>query len=432
MLFSQLLDTPTFYSIMSSQREFNALNLTVTTRMTPLCWDRIEKIILQNNFKDLCVACNDPRQEAHVSLVDVLTQLPPNALDELSLTNVNLEHLHRFWEQQLSIKKLNITGAVYDSVFLKSSNLTHLTLIGPKSKTLTSIIGAQQNLIQIKLIPDEESIYNDDVFNEIMKLETLEILDFPLNNNLSPEIITNLRRLRNLKKLSVSCSQACFQHLILAIIPSLVDLDIILSEPAPSGSLTSLAQNMHNLKTIKLKGPLVVNFLNDIALNWNSLESIWIENDESFFVNILSLPSMEYRSTKLKHLTIINHDRKVVICINDLMRFIKTFPLIETIVLTKFIEVQLKNFESILRHLPVLKELDVNSKGIDSTTNLMNIISEHGSNLKYVLLENFKQQPDKENLKVFFGERFPVIETTDGNLMLRNYEKVYLKKVFRE
>lgn len=397
--------------------------------MTPLCWIRLEKIILRTAVEDLSITCNDPRQDAHVSLVNVLTQLPPNTINKISLTNLNLDFLHELIEQQVTIKSLHITGAIYESSFLLSTlSLTSLKLIGPKTKNLVSLIESQPNLVHLKLSPDEESNYNDDVFHEIMKLEKLESLDFPLNNKLTPEIITNLGRLKHLKKLSVSCTQSCFQQLILAPIHSITDLEIILSEPAPNNSLTFLAQNIPDLKKIKFKGPLVVNFLNDIAVNWEQLESVWIENHESFFVNILSLPSVETRNTKLKHFTFINHDRKVVICTSDLIRFIKMFPKIETLVLRKFIEIQLKNFEAVLRHLPALRELILDSKDIDSVTNLMNIISKHGGNLKYVLLENIKLQTDTESLKVFFVEKFPVIEKKDANLMLRSYGKVYVKK----
>lgn len=383
------------------------------------------------DVKDLIINCQDSRQEAHSALVDVLIQLPENSIYELSLVNVNLEYFHRFFIQQNAIKRINITGSFSDSLSLSFLSLTHLKLIGPKHKNLARTIEAQPNLVSLKLVPDEESVYNDGVLLEIMKLERLETLDIPLNDRFPPEVITNITRLCQLKNLSVSCTtESCYQVLITTKIPSLNDLEIALAEPATNGSLTELSQNVPNLKAIKLKGPLVVNFLNDIASNWKNLESIWIENDESFFVNILSLPSIELESTKLKHLTIINHDRKVVICTNHLIRFVKLFPKIETLVLTKFIEVQLNNFESILRHLPVLRELIVDSRTIASTTNLMNLVKEYGRNLNYILLENFKLQVDVENLTSFFDGRFPIIEKNDGNLMLKNYERIFLKRVF--
>lgn len=356
-------------------------------------------------------------------------KLPVNQLTDLSLTNVNLDHFQSVFNRQKAITSLSITGNIDDASFISHFNLRLLKLVGPKTKQLVSILHNQKQLTSLKLTLDEESDYNNEVLAEILQLTQLESLDVPFSQNISPNIITNLRKLMSLKKLSISCSQPCFQYLVMTPIASLNELDITFDAPGSTSAVPFLAHNMPNLKQIKLRGPLVVNFLSDVTRCFKKLESLWIENDESYFVNILNLQSVESFNETLKHLFIINHDRKVVICANDLIRYVKMFSKLETLVISKFINLHLRNFEVVLRHLPALQEIIVDSKCIDSTTSVMKVLSLHGRNIKFVMLENFKQQCDTESLKVFFEGKFPVIEKKDGNLLLRRKEKMFLNKI---
>lgn len=363
---------------MNTRREFNAMSINVTTRMTQLCWERLRKIVSRFQLESLTIACGDPRNEAHVHLVEILVKLPANTLKELSLMNVNVDHIQQFLTRQSSLKKLSVTGAVGDPDFISRLELSHLKLIGPKSKVLADIIERQPRLTSLKLTTDDESEYNDAVFAEIVKLGQLETLDIPFNANLSPRTIANLGRLRKLKKLSVSCSQLGFLYLTLTSIPSLKELDVTLDEPVPNDAIKSLAGNIPNLTIIKFRGPLVANFLSDFVSRYPHLHSLWIENKESYFVNVVNFQAAAALHVKLKHLFVVNHDRKVVICANDLIRFIKMFPQLDTLVVTKFIPIQLNNVQVILKHLPGLREIIIDSKNFDSTTKIMSTISEEG------------------------------------------------------
>lgn len=413
---------------MNTRREFNAMSINVTTRMTQLCWERLRKIVSRFQLESLTIACGDPRNEAHVHLVEILVKLPANTLKELSLMNVNVDHIQQFLTRQSSLKKLSVTGAVGDPDFISRLELSHLKLIGPKSKVLADIIERQPRLTSLKLTTDDESEYNDAVFAEIVKLGQLETLDIPFNANLSPRTIANLGRLRKLKKLSVSCSQLGFLYLTLTSIPSLKELDVTLDEPVPNDAIKSLAGNIPNLTIIKFRGPLVANFLSDFVSRYPHLHSLWIENKESYFVNVVNFQAAAALHVKLKHLFVVNHDRKVVICANDLIRFIKMFPQLDTLVVTKFIPIQLNNVQVILKHLPGLREIIIDSKNFDSTTKIMSTISEEGRSLKFVMLENFKLQSNADSLKVFFDGKFPVVEKKDGNLILRSMESSFLSR----
>lgn len=413
---------------MNTRREFNAMSINVTTRMTQLCWERLRKIVSRFQLESLTIACGDPRNEAHVHLVEILVKLPANTLKELSLMNVNVDHIQQFLTRQSSLKKLSVTGAVGDPDFISRLELSHLKLIGPKSKVLADIIERQPRLTSLKLTTDDESEYNDAVFAEIVKLGQLETLDIPFNANLSPRTIANLGRLRKLKKLSVSCSQLGFLYLTLTSIPSLKELDVTLDEPVPNDAIKSLAGNIPNLTVIKFRGPLVANFLSDFVSRYPHLHSLWIENKESYFVNVVNFQAAAALHVKLKHLFVVNHDRKVVICANDLIRFIKMFPQLDTLVVTKFIPIQLNNVQVILKHLPGLREIIIDSKNFDSTTKIMSTISEEGRSLKFVMLENFKLQSNADSLKVFFDGKFPVVEKKDGNLILRSMESSFLSR----
>jgi hypothetical protein len=414
---------------MNSKREFNSLKINITTRTTQFCWERIKRIIRKITLENLSIISCDPRREAHTPIVEILLKLPVNQLKELSLTNVNLDHFSSVFSRQKAITSLSVTGFIGDSAFISHFSLKHLKLVGPKTKQLASILRYQRQLKSLKLTLDEESDYNNEVLAEILQLSQLEALDVPFNQNVSPNIITSLRGLNFITKLNISCSQPCFQYLVMTPIPSLKELDITFDAPGSTSAIPFLAHNIPNLREIKLRGPLVANFLNDVTRCFKKLESLWIENDESYFVNILNLNSVESFNETLKHLFVINHDRKVVICSNDLIRYVKMFSKLETLVISKFIDLQLKNVEVLLRHLPALQEIIVDSRCIDSTTSVMKVLNMYGRNIKFVMLENFKQQCDTESLKVFFEGKFPVIEKKDGNLLLRRNEKMFLNKI---
>jgi hypothetical protein len=398
--------------------------------MTQLCWYRMLEIFEAYRFETLTISNSDPRQETHHDLMKALIKLPENSLLELNLSNINIELIIKFFLRQQSIKYLTITGALGESTtFINGLNLTKLKLVGPKTKKLVEIIKSQPNLTTLKITTDKETDYDEIVFQEIVKLNKLESLDVPFLRNFTIKNIKSLNHLRNLKKLSVSCNDSCLQSLIATSIPSLQELDINFEDLTPVNFVENLSRNIPNLKSIKFRGALVANFLNEIPAHYQNLESLWLINVESYFVNIFNLRTADAVNLNLKHLFIINHDRKFVICTNDLIRFIKMFPNIETLVVTKFIEIQLKDFETILKNLPNLQEIVIDSKSIESTIKVMSMIGVHGKSLKYVKFENFKHSSNKDSLKVFFDGKFSVYEKIDGNLILRQNKKSYLSRV---
>ncbi|CRK91005.1 CLUMA_CG004693, isoform A [Clunio marinus] len=198
-----LLDKATFQSIMNSQRQLLGIKINITTKMTKLCWDRLDKILIFLNLKSISIISCDPRIETHQMLCEILLNTQAvNVLLELSLTSVNIEYIRKFMIRQSEIKYLSITGAVGDSSIINKLNLSCLKLIGPKSNDLATIISQQPNLVNLKLTIDTESTYDDEVFNRIVQLTKLEALDIPLNDKLTPAIILNLEKLRNLHKLN--------------------------------------------------------------------------------------------------------------------------------------------------------------------------------------------------------------------------------------
>ena len=399
--------------------------------MTQLCWSRLNEILWKHgkNISVLSLYNSDPRLETHRELMMPLMKLPENVLQELNLFNVNIECIHPFLHRQATVKILSITGNLDDINFLKNFRLIKLKLVGPKTRKLAEIFNSQPDLMSLKFTTDKETEYDENVFEEIVKLQQLETLDVPILNTFSHRSVRSVNRLRNLKKLSISCNDLCVQSLISSSIPSLQQLDINFEEFIPVAFIETLSQNIPNLKVIKFRGSLVTNFLNDIPVFFSKLESLWLINVESFFVNILNLRTSHDKNSNLKHLFVVNHDRKVVICTNDMIRFIKMFPKLETLVLTKFIEIQLSDLETILRNLPDLKEIVIDSKSIKSTIKVMSLIGIHGKKLSYVKFENFKHASNIDSLRVFFDGKFSVIEKIDGNLILRQRKKSFLSRI---
>lgn len=400
--------------------------------MTSLCWDRLRKIVDRFDFRILSINNFDPRKDPQLHLLDILNSLPNNSLSEIKLANLNLKILSPvFLNQQESVKKFSVTGPIGEKEILSSIQNFHLEslkMIAPKTKQLSSIIRHQKDLRSLKLTIDSVTEYNNEVFNEIVELEHLEALDIPFNENLSPVIIKNLQAITNLQKLSLSCSLIFFGNLTHAQLPSLREIDVTISEPIFNEMIKNLSKNIPNLTSVKLKGPLVINFITEIASKYKNLEYLWIENDESFYVNIPNLQPIEKFNENLKHFCVINHDRKVILCTNDLISFLKMFPKIETLVLSKNVEFHLNNLEAILIHLTELKELIIESKNLDSTTKVMNAIKLYGKNLKFIKFESCKMQTDVESLKVFFEGKFSVIEKAYHSLTLRQHRKSFIEK----
>lgn len=400
--------------------------------MTSLCWDRLRRIFERFDFRVLSINNFDARQEPQLNLRDILNQLPKNSLTEIKFVNLNLKIFSAFFEkQQGSVKKFSITGPIGDTEILSSIQnfkLESLKMIAPKTKQLSSIIKNQKDLRSLKLTIDSVTEYNNEVFNEIVELEHLESLDIPFNENLSPMIIKNLQAITHLQKLSLSCSLIFFGNLTHAKLPTLRELDVTISEPIFNEMIKNLSKNIPNLTSVKLKGPLVINFITEIASNYKDLENLWIENDESFYVNIPDLQPIDRVNENLKHFCIINHDRKVVLCTNDLISFLKKFTKVETLVLSKFVELYLYDLESILTHLTELKEMIIESRNLDSTTKVMEVIKHYGNDLKFIKFENFKMQTDVESLKVFFEGKFPVIDKAFQSLTLRQHHKSFIEK----
>jgi hypothetical protein len=398
--------------------------------MTEVCWQRLQEIIERHceGLTTLSILSTDPRIETHQQLLQSLLKLPENGLKELNLSNVNVELLGNFLKRQKTVKNLSITGNLDDHEILNDFKLTKLKIVGPKTRKLAEIIKSQPDLTSLKITTDKETEYDAEVFRQIVKLSKLESLDVPILKTFDNATVKSLQQLRNLKKISVSCDDLCIQSLISTSIPSLQQLDINFEDFVPPHFIATLSRNFPSLIVVKFRGSLVSNFLNDVPIHLPNLESLWLINVESFFVNVLTLQSFEV-NTRLRNLFVVNHDRKVVICANDLVRFVKKFPQLQTLVLTKFIDIQLCDFEAILKHLPELREIAIDSKCIESTIKVMSLVGNHGRKLQYVRFENFKHASNKESLMTFFDGKFAVIEKVDGNLVMRQREKSFLGRV---
>lgn len=385
----------------------------------------MSKVVVKNL---LLTSCNR-REEASSSLASLFSlKIPPNSLQELSLINMSVEKLQPFLVQQTSIKKLHITGALGDCTFITNFKLTSLKLTGTTRNKLLSIIESQPNLISLTLVTNEEAFnddeYGDFLFNKIVELRLLETLDISLNN-VQKEIIPNLSQLKHLKKLTVTCSDSHFEGLVRTAIPTLECLNVTLSSPAWIDSVDLLARNIPNLKSLKLKGPVVTYFLQDIVRCYKSLENLWVENSKSPFVQVLEPLQVSEFNLKLKHLTIINGDgSKVVICSNIMTQFIKWFCKLETLVVTKNISTHFYNIEVLMKELS-LKEIVLDSRGVGSVPKLMEAFKNYGMSLRFISLENFKGGFDVEDLGTYFEGRFPIVELKDGILILRKNEKIF-------
>ena len=396
--------------------------------MSTLCWDRVKKILSKNTLKSLSITNTDPRYEATTNLCDLLMRLSPDTLQELSLFNVTMsDNFNNFFTRQASLKNLAIKGPVQPNLF-RNLDLASLKLVGPKSNNLKEIIASQPNLKSFQLTIDAETTYDERVFEEICSLPMVEKLDIPFGSNMMAVTMSRLNNLSNLQKLSINCTLLSFAFLASNNSLSLTDLDVSIVEVVPRELILQMRTNYPNLKSLKFKSPLAANYLSDFGEHFKKLESLCVETEESYFVNSVQIHVINGVRENLRHLAVINHDRKVVLYSNDLTRFIKNFSNLKSLVLIKILEIRLKDLKTILTSAPLLEEIVIQSQYFTSTTTVMNSLKKFGSHLKLVKLENFKCDCDVNSLKIFFGEIFPVIEKKDGSLILRDHGKFHLKK----
>lgn len=329
----------------------------------------------------------------------------------------------------MCIQSLSITGSVNNVEIFKRLELFRLKLVGPRSKQLKEIISSQQNLTSLKLTLDDDTDYNIEVFKGICSLERLEELEVPFGQTLETQSILMLNGLSRLKKLSLNFTGLSFSLFAAAVrLPSLIELDATVDETISQDVIHHLSQSIPNVSSIKLKGPLMINFLRDFVHHFKLLESLWIENEESYFVNVVHPPPMLDARDNLKHLAVVNNSKKYMLFPNDLVRFLDVLGSLKTLVILRYVEVQVKNLRNILVNLPALEEILIEASSLNSTTNVMDVIKHHGSHLKVIKFENFMTYCDAENLKTFFEGIFPVIEKKDKTLTLRKHEKLYLQK----
>jgi hypothetical protein len=308
--------------------------------------------------------------------------------------------------------------------------LSHLTLIAPKWK-IHKIFESQLNLKYLKVIGDDIANIDEDAFEIISSIKTLQSLDIPLNDvdTLSKEkYFTNLLKLQNLKSFSFRCNASfIFDFCNSSNFPYLEEID--LSSPDElllENIFDKIDENFPRLKSLSIRSPMALKYLSKVTSVFKNLKSLLIENIFYGYVGITQLNfNQNDINTNLKKLTIINHDRKVLICSNDLLKLLKLIPNLAILVLSGQIDTQ-KLFKSILQTCKRLKELVIKSPAYHSTTFIMHVIKEYGSRLRLVVLEDFKTAREIESLITFFEDDFAKIQKINSSLILRKLGDIEL------
>ncbi|XP_070494693.1 uncharacterized protein [Chironomus tepperi] len=429
-----LLRNEIFSSIISSQRIITEIKLRVGLNFSDLFWSRFEAIILKlrHHIRSLDITFTDVPQSIpyNFKLVNILHLLPFECPQMLRISNIDLEYLKRFISSR-DIKDLTIIGAIKDQSLFMNLNLRHLTLIAPKC-SINEALSTQKNLINLKLVADESTVIDNQTLCIIQNLEQLEDIDIPLIKLDSYKSIETFHSMRNLKTLNFqSNAEFAFEFCNSVMFTALTELDIsVPNELLLDDTFDNITFNFPNLKSLGIRTPMALKIFKNLCINsLINFESILIENIFYGFVGITILDLHEYNliQKKVKKLILINHDRKVIICKNDLLRLLKLFPNLEYLVLSGYFDTQ-NYLEGLLKSMKKLKEIVIISSVSHSTTHTMGIIKEYGHRLQLIVLENFKSACDVENLKMFFEDQFPVIEKRNSNLVLKKNGNLVLKE----
>jgi hypothetical protein len=423
-----------FSSIISSQRIVTGIKLKIGLNFNDLFWSRFEAIVLKirHQIHSLDITFIDVPQSIpnDFKLVSILHLLPFECPHTLRISNIDVSYLSRFINSR-DIKDLTIIGAIKDQSIFMNLKLRHLTLIGPKC-SINEALNSQQNLINFKLVADESTVIDNQTLDIIQNMEHLEDIDIPLIKLDSIKCIQAFHSMRNLKTLNFqSNAEFAFDFCNSVMFPSLTELDIsVPNELLLDDIFENITIHFPNLRSLGIRTPMALKIFKNLCINsLINLESILIENIFYGFVGITILDLHEYNliQKKVKKLILLNHDRKVIICRNDLLRLLKLFPNLECIVLSGYFDTQ-NYLESLLKSMKKLKEIVIISSVSHSTTHIMGIIKEYGHSLRLIVLENFKSGCDVENLKMFFDDQFPVIEKRNSNLVLKKNGNLMLKE----
>jgi hypothetical protein len=431
-IFLQLSDC--YQSILNSKRNINGIKVQLSTNPSHNFLKQLEAIILKYDVDIRCLELMAPSTISAIFLpflLKLISKIPKNNLTMLKLHQLDPILLKEFLNQQKhSLRDLQIIGSITDLSPIKSLMLSHLTLIAPKWK-IHKIFESQLNLKYLKVIGDDIANIDEDAFEIISSIKTLQSLDIPLNDvdTLSKEkYFTNLLKLQNLKSFSFRCNASfIFDFCNSSNFPYLEEID--LSSPDElllENIFDKIDENFPRLKSLSIRSPMALKYLSKVTSVFKNLKSLLIENIFYGYVGITQLNfNQNDINTNLKKLTIINHDRKVLICSNDLLKLLKLIPNLAILVLSGQIDTQ-KLFKSILQSCKRLKELVIKSPAYHSTTFIMHVIKEYGSRLRLVVLEDFKTAREIESLITFFEDDFAKIQKINSSLILRKLGDIEL------
>jgi hypothetical protein len=248
----------------------------------------------------------------------------------------------------------------------------------------------------------------------------------------SQECIRTFHSMTSLKNVSFQGSAGfTFEFCNSAIFLYITELDIsVPNEILMENIFENITVKFPSLRSLGLRTPMALKIFKSICItSLINLESLLIENIFYGFVGITILDLHDYKiiQRKVKRLILMNNDRKVIICRNDLIKLLKLFPCLECLVLSGYFDTQFY-LESLLKSMKALKELVIVSSINHSTTYIMGIIKEYGIHMRMIVLENFKSGCDVENLKMFFEDQFPSIEMKNSNIVLKIHENLILKE----
>lgn len=416
---------------MDSQRQIDSINVHLATNPAPTFLNQLEAVLTKfdEDIKSLKLTTSTKINSMLLPhLLQVLNKIPADSLEKLELSQLDPTILLEFLNNQgNSLKNLKVTGLIEEPNSLRNLKLFQLTLISPKCK-LSKIMKAQEHLKYLKVVGDEIAVVDSQVLYEITRIKSLEVLDIPLaQTDEMSKYFDYLEDLKNLKSFSFSsnadfifefCNSTRFQNL--------EEIDVSCDEMLHARTFDKISECYPRLQSLSIRAPMALKYLNYIANKFMSLKSLLVENIFYTFVGInqLLLDSHAINSN-LKKLTIINHDRKVLICSNDIFKLIQSVPNVSHLVLSGNIDTQ-KLFKNILQTCSMLKELVIKSPGYHPTTYLMYLIKDYGSELDLIVLQDSKTPSEIPNLKIFFEDDFSQIKKVDANLILRKRTRLEL------
>lgn len=405
-------------TVQSKPSEINEKQLCVILENTPLLEDF--------TFKNLYVKQSNEVDKKELKLSNlnsllldycifdtpaVLLKIPKNVVRELTFTFEPNEEkpFQAFFDRQAKIRKLEL----FEN---EKINFSHLNLQHLKISSNCDFLLMIQQQPNLKYLDFAITWIDDNTFEEVCKLEHLEVLK-TLIDLISMRVFKNILDIPNLKELRLdSHSSHNMRHLEeLSLMKGLKleKLTLLYNErKINSEIILQMSNNIHRLKHVEIINRSIA-ILDTFLQNFPMLQSLLFDYFAVFGApeDTLVISNDELKHENLKQLVVTNVNVNEEENTKKLLKVAEICVNLERIMLSKLVKFTNEHLLEILNHHPHMTHLSIETDDtMEFNDETVFIITNQGTKLRHFRLNGFKVCQFKyKTLKELFRSQFPII-----------------------